>query len=245
MTSQRPKAPPRFETYIALGDSMSIDLYPALDLAARRGVEMSGAGAASLLWRNLDDLWPEFAGCDLLTAWSGVRFVDVAADGGTTGGVLECQLPLLDTQARSDPVLVTITAGGNDFLGAIDAPLAQAEGTVDRALSNLERIVERVSRMWTRATILLTTVYDPTDGTGRLENLHRPELLAVLDRLNEGIRRIAGPPRCRLADVHAHFLGHGMRDADPALRWYWNTSIIEPNARGASEIRRVWLQALG
>jgi hypothetical protein len=27
-------------------------------------------------------------------------------------------------------------------------------------------------------------------------------------------------------------------------RWYWRRSLLEPNARGASEIRRVWLEAL-
>jgi hypothetical protein len=27
-------------------------------------------------------------------------------------------------------------------------------------------------------------------------------------------------------------------------RWYWKRSWIEPNARGASEIRRLWLDAL-
>jgi hypothetical protein len=27
-------------------------------------------------------------------------------------------------------------------------------------------------------------------------------------------------------------------------RWYWRRNMIEPNARGASEMRRVWLEAL-
>jgi hypothetical protein len=27
-------------------------------------------------------------------------------------------------------------------------------------------------------------------------------------------------------------------------RWYWRRSLLEPNARGASEIRRVWIDAL-
>jgi hypothetical protein len=27
-------------------------------------------------------------------------------------------------------------------------------------------------------------------------------------------------------------------------RWYWRQNLIEPNARGASEIRRVWLGAI-
>ena len=27
-------------------------------------------------------------------------------------------------------------------------------------------------------------------------------------------------------------------------RWYWSRNLIEPNARGASEIRRVWWETL-
>jgi hypothetical protein len=46
-----------------------------------------------------------------------------------------------------------------------------------------------------------------------------------------------------LADVHRHFLGHGVT-APEDQRWYWRRNLIEPNARGASEIRRVWWEAL-
>ena len=66
----------------------------------------------------------------------------------------------------------------------------------------------------------------------------------VLDRLNDHIREAGGwnterAPRRRLR----HFLGHGM-SAEESDRWYWRRSLIEPNARGASEIRHVWLDAL-
>jgi hypothetical protein len=43
--------------------------------------------------------------------------------------------------------------------------------------------------------------------------------------------------------VYAHFLGHGVSAAE-ADRWYWRRSPIEPNARGASEVRAVWLESL-
>ena len=60
----------------------------------------------------------------------------------------------------------------------------------------------------------------------------------------EHVRRLAsGTPRAVLADVYAHFLGHGVA-AEDADRWYWRRSLIEPNARGASEVRRVWVDAL-
>jgi hypothetical protein len=46
-----------------------------------------------------------------------------------------------------------------------------------------------------------------------------------------------------LADVHRHFLGHGVT-APAQERWYWSPNPIEPSARGASEIRRVWWAAV-
>ena len=68
--------------------------------------------------------------------------------------------------------------------------------------------------------------------------------LEHLDTLNNHIRQLARrTPGIRLADVHAHFLGHGVTAPD-AERWYWRRSLIEPSAQGASEIRRVWLEAL-
>jgi len=66
----------------------------------------------------------------------------------------------------------------------------------------------------------------------------------VLDVLNDRIRLLAsGTPGAALADVHAHFLGHGA-SVPEADRWYWRRSLVEPNAVGASEIRRVWRDAL-
>ena len=48
--------------------------------------------------------------------------------------------------------------------------------------------------------------------------------------MNDHIRALAiGTPRVLLADVHAHFLGHGVSAAEDD-RWYWRRSLIEPNA---------------
>jgi hypothetical protein len=54
-----------------------------------------------------------------------------------------------------------------------------------------------------------------------------------------------------VADVHAAFLGHGATAGDPGQRHprpndrdLWFCGVIEPNAWGAHEIRRVWWQTL-
>src|ERR671918_517525 len=100
----KPMAQGMFSQYVALGDSMSIDLYPALDAGetdvavalewdARAGA-VAPLGAASLLHRNVDGRYPEFAGRDLTTRFSEIGFRNVAEDGATIGDVFGSQLPM-------------------------------------------------------------------------------------------------------------------------------------------------------
>src|ERR671927_55807 len=94
--------------YVALGDSMSIDVYAG----------GPGRGAASLLHRNRDGDFPGWAGRDLAT--HGYELLDLTADGATTPSVLDRQLPRVDRR----PGLVTVTMGGNDLMGAYGNPAA-------------------------------------------------------------------------------------------------------------------------
>jgi lysophospholipase L1-like esterase len=239
--------------YVALGDSISIDLYPALDLAARRRIPPpEGAGAASLLYRNADWLWPEFAGADLVTHAPGIRLVNLTADGATTDDVLDRQIPSLPPD-DGGPTLVTITAGGNDLLWLVDSSSGEDERTLGRTIDNLRAIVRGVADHYERATIIVGSVYDPSDGTGELgedswyfgELASRTWLGQWLGTYNEAVKTIAAEGGCLFADICGHFLGHGVSVADPAERWYWDEFIIEPSARGASEVRRLWLRCLG
>jgi lysophospholipase L1-like esterase len=146
----------------------------------------------------------------------------------------------------SDPnILVTLTAGGNDLLDALTAghPL---DAAVDRIQRRYTELVATLREELPCATLLLTTVYDPTDGTGRLPGfeLLGPLPLQYLDLFNAYVRETSRRfPGAALADVHRHFLGRGVKAPD-AERWYWSRNLIEPNARGADEIRRVWWEAL-
>ncbi|MGH7670880.1 MAG: hypothetical protein ACRENQ_15445, partial [Gemmatimonadaceae bacterium] len=110
-----------------------------------------------------------------------------------------------------------------------------------------EFLVDAIRRLRPNATLLLATVCDPSDGTALLPGVDAEKKsvrLEALAELNGRIRALAvGTPGARLADLHAHFLGHGA-DADPEDRWYWRRSPLEPNAIGASEVRRAWLDAL-
>jgi hypothetical protein len=107
-------------------------------------------------------------------------------------------------------------------------------------------LVDAVREELPQATLVLTTVYDPTDGTGILPGLEDRGRLPLdqLDRFNDLVRKTAQhDDGLVLADVHQHFMGHGHKAPDRE-RWYWKRNPIEPSARGASEIRRVWWQAL-
>jgi len=246
-----------YQSYVALGDSMSIDLYPALDAGevdvavALERVTQAGAvapiGAASLFHTNDDARWPEEQGADLVSYYPGIMLQNLCADGATIGDVFGEQMPMLE---ESDaPTIVTITVGGNDLLSAFaNRPrLSLLESIARDVAEAYDFLVDAVRRARPNALLLLTTIYDPSDETGRipgvLENAGKMPL-SVLDGLNDHIRALAiGTPNAHLADVHAHFLGHGaMAPVDE--RWYWRRSLIEPNALGASEIRRVWRDAL-
>lgn len=235
-----------FRVYAALGDSMSIDRYPDLDYADRQRmpVPARGLGAASLLARNDDIVWPEFAGRDLVTRNPGIDCRFLAEDGATTETVIASQLDMLETLDPSAETLVTLTVGGNDLLGLIGASPGDGNDRLRHVLVNLDAIVSAVQDHLRKATVLVANVYDPSDGTGDLEGTRlQPREMKWLAAYNAGLARVGESRGARLIDLHRHFAGHG-RSAPAAERWYWTGSLIEPGATGASEIRHLWLAAL-
>jgi lysophospholipase L1-like esterase len=246
-----------FTEYIALGDSMSIDLYPALDAGetdvavalewdARAG-KVAPLGAASLLHRNIDARWAEFAGRDLVSRNGRVALTNLAEDGATIGDVFGSQLPQIEV--NEEPTLITLSVGGNDLLSAFAnrADAAILRHVVKDLGEAYDFLMEALRRARPNSKILTTTVYDPSDDTrqipGVFEGAGKLPLEALQD-LNARIRDVSGQaPETAVADVYKHFLGHGVT-APESDQWYWKRSWIEPNARGASEIRRLWLDAL-
>ena len=245
-----------FREYVALGDSTSMDLYPALDAGeidvavALERVPQAGhvapIGAASLFFRNDDARWPEEQGADLSSMFPGIVLRNRATDGATIGEVFGEQL----TQLEDSDVetLVTLTVGGNDLLSAFsNKPRATLLASIARDVAEAyEFLLDAIRRARPSSLILLTTIYDPSDGTGAIPGILEavgPLPLEVIQGMNARIATLArGTPGVALADVHAHFLGRGA-SAPEEERWYWRRSLIEPNATGANEIRRVWRTA--
>ena len=245
-----------FTRYVALGDSLSIDLYPALDAGA---VDVAVAlerlpsvgnvapiGAASLLYKNSEEHWPDDIGDDLSSLCPGIQYENLASDAATVGEVFGEQLTQLD--GSDERVLVTLTIGGNDLLSAFgNRPRRSLLERIGRDVAEAyDFLVDMLRGRFANGVLVLTTIYDPSDRTGKIPGVYddAPLPLAILDTLNAHIRTLArGTPNVVLADVYERFLGHGAAVPDED-RWYWRRSLIEPNARGASEIRHAWLDAL-
>lgn len=248
---------PYFTQYIALGDSMSIDLYPALDAGetdvavALERVPSAGAvaplGAASLLYLNDDARWPDEQSNDLASRYAGIEFQNLATDDATIGDVFGEQLA--QVAESGDSTLVTLTVGGNDLLSAFsNRPRASLLERIARDVAEAyDFMLDAIRRTRPNAVIVVCTIYDPSDRAGRIPGVLEDAgvlPLAVLDGMNAHIRRLAeGTPNTVLGDVYAHFLGRGAT-APEGDRWYWRRSLVEPNAQGAHEIRLVWRDAL-
>lgn len=140
-----------------------------------------------------------------------------------------------------DAAIVTITAGGNDMLMYLRTPRPPAR-LVEGMIERITLIVDEVTSKLPNALVLLGTVYDPSDGTNVLYGERLDREAEWLARFNSAVRELAASrPNVRLADIHKRFLGHGL-SAPEHDRWYWANLIFEPNAKGADQVRRLWLE---
>ena len=231
-------------SYVALGDSISIDEYAG----------GPGRGSASLLARNQDDDFPQWRGQDLRALDRGLRYHLLAGDGGTSRTVLESQLPRLESSGRR-PSVVTLTVGGNDLL-AVYGDTGQARQTVRSVAVRVGEILGRIRRLMRAPDdpVVVGTVYDPSDGSSDAGRVGLPpwtDVVDVLAELNAGLRAAADGHGARIAEIHDQFLGHGLRagnpgqsDPRPADRSLWYCRVIEPNAWGADAVRASFWHAL-
>jgi lysophospholipase L1-like esterase len=185
-----------------------------------------GLDAGQLIVRNDDGLFPEFIGRDLQSRGP-ARLAHRAVDGSTVDD-LPRQLDGLQPDGHCAALL---TIGGNDLLVGLAADTGNGLHAFEAAL---RRFVTKLPV----GPLLLGTVYDPTFGDDSQNFLGVPASVARRNhaRVNAVIATVAGQrPGDRLVDLHAHFL-RGQPD--------WFTRTIEPSLIGASEVRRVFINAL-
>jgi len=184
-----------------------------------------GITPGQLLVHNDDTLFPEFKGRDL-SARGPATLVHRAVDGATVDG-LASQIK----GATPEPdATVIVSIGGNDLLGGLAAD--QGPG-----LSAFERQLDDFLGHLHGRRMLLATVYDPTLGDDSKNFLGVDAKVARGNqrRMNELLTRL-GKKHGKVAVLHAHFM-----QGDPS----WFVHTIEPSLKGASEIRRVFLAAMG
>ena len=132
--------------------------------------------------------------------------------------------------------------GGNDLLQAY-AEGRELPEVLTQLESQLNSLIAELEALFCDLTLRVLNVYDPTDESGRFQSgRFLPDGPQALSALNRVYAQVAGP---RLVDIHSHCLGHGIRHADPTYRHFqaedpsgWFKMDIEPNNRGAHEIRR-------
>lgn len=209
-----------YALYLALGDSMSIDDYAG-----------PGLGAASLLYRNHDARYPDFQGRDLVHHSPACRFDFRCRNGLDSQGLLKT---MADLPTETGSVLVTITMGGNDLIGALRKPeVVGVKGLRER----LGQALAQLSATYADLTVLQGNIYDPTDGTGILPS-GADWFSPAFERLalyNDCIASVARAHGTTLIDIHSTFLGH-------AGEYY--SFDIEPGVSGADALRRLWWQEL-
>jgi len=181
-----------------------------------------GIHPGQLLVRNDDELFPEFRGQDL-SANGPAQLVHRAQDGSTvTGLARQAQDLIIDGKA-----LAMLTIGGNDLIRG----LARDSG---EGVQAFRAALEQFLRQLSIRPVLLGNVYDPTFGDDARNFLGVDPAIARANhaRVNTILAELAQQYGA-LVDLHAHFLA-----GDPS----WFTHTIEPSLKGASEVRRCFLE---
>lgn len=204
-------------TYLALGDSISIDDYTGVP----------GGGAACQLAKKL--------GAD--------SFIDFTRDDQVSAGVLMELQAAAAGRKVPDIDEVTLTIGGNDLLsGFFFRQMGERGGEVvalDSFKSNLREIASLLAEL--RCPVVMNKIYDPTDGddSKSVELGLPPEARRSPDAANDFIKATAAECGFLLCDLEALFHGHGFWSEVP-----WLVMHIEPNLLGATHIALHWHRLL-
>ena len=161
----------------------------------------------------------------------------LATDGGTTSTLLDAQLLRLEGSALAPHDRLTV--GGNDLLGAYgDTRRAREVVSVVRRRVGQALVRVRSAMRQRSDPVIVGAVYDPSDGTGDASRVGLPpwpQVVDILAELNVALHGVAAEHGAQVADIHGHFLGHGLRagnpaqsDPRPADRNLWFCNVIEP-----------------
>jgi len=245
-----------FKTYVTLGDSISAE---------------PGYGQAPFYWallqKNDDAMYPEWKGKDLTTLNGGTApmFVGGAIAGSVAGDYpgSAAGTPTLDAQVTSlpatleGPVLITITIGGNDMVGAFVDIL---QGTDQGDRMNFQQYIDTAmsalttpGRFGTGVDVYVfeADIYDPSDGTGDFAAQGCPFPFSLIPEestttffgnWNDVVHtEVSKYPHAFWAPMHATFKGHGLSKTGTSSWFNWSgLDCLHPNAKGHNAIRELF-----
>lgn len=229
----------------------------------------------ALLAANDDAKYPAWKGRDLATCGIAAANVVNVSKGGAVATIPTNNDPddarVLYNQAKkipralAGPVIVIGTIGGNDgqlaLVGQVrgTSTLAQSIARFTAGLGAALDELEAPNRFGAgvEASIILTNVYDPSDGSGVFDhapsNAKCPSALGLwpastpttpfFTQLNTAMSaEVAKHPSVALLDLHARFAGHGVTKPQ-ATNWFVS-DCIHPDATGHDAVRDLFWNAL-
>jgi lysophospholipase L1-like esterase len=242
--------PLKFKTHVILGDSIS-----------DKGGE--GPFYYDLLDANDDAKYPESKGLDLKTKYGDIVVLKRSKAGSRAENVAAAVHAL--PTALEGPVLVTVTVGGNDAQKAIGNVIVSGfkkDGSEERA-DFIQFIDQSLAELTTpdrfgagvKVKVLLTNIYDPSDGNGNFtysktgEKCPAPlsfypagrETRPLLDPWQAELTTTAAKyPDVTLLPLRQTFEGHGVAAAET---WFVG-DCIHPNAIGHDVVRDLFWAAV-
>jgi len=225
--------------YLNIGDSLAA------------GYDAGGEyGYAWLLDENRG--FSSYTGHDLQTR-SGAQVKHIADSGATSEEILDnlrdASLPSVEGE-----VVVTISAGGNDFNDEITTMVfaAYTEVAAAQVRANLAAMIDEVRGSYPSARIYVLNIQDPTGGTGTVpEGMDEgfckfvdqwgayigPTVVENLGIMNAAIAEEAAVQGVELVDYHAAFLDHGLNTSDG----WMSDDCAHPTDERHHQIRRlIW-----
>ncbi len=177
----------------------------------------------------------------------------IADSGATSAEILE-NLRSASLPSVSGEVVVTISAGGNDFNDEITTMVfsAYTEAAAAGVRENLAAMIDELRDHYPEARIYVMNIQDPTGGTGTVPaGLDEgfcsfvdqwgayigPTVVENLGIMNAAIAEETATQGAELVDYNDWFLDHGLNTSDG----WMSDDCAHPTDEGHHEIRRlIW-----
>jgi len=189
-----------------------------------------------------------------------VELVNVAKAGAVTKDLAN-QYDRLVNRIAGQPghTIVVMTIGGNDMQVALGTGQSPTGKTLTDALANIRALVDSLRNpdvLPDGVSIYLASVYDPSDGVGRVDSCFggtdlRP-FMEALDVWSEKYVELGKERGIAIVDALHHFKGHGFYAKDKTNQYYdetdptiwFDSDCVHPNDRGHNQLRRLFFEAI-